>query len=182
MAEKIVIVFVFLMSLLRPALHAKQTDTVTDIDGNIYQTVKIGNQWWMAENLRVSKYRNGDQIPKVAGNTEWGNLTTGAWAYSDNDVANDTAYGKLYNWHAVSDERGLCPTGWHVPGIESWKQLELYLGMPDEEAGDAGWRGEAQSMGGRLKSTLKEPQPHPRWDSPNIAATNESGFGGLPRG
>jgi uncharacterized protein (TIGR02145 family) len=162
------------MHYCAPHINGQETGTVTDIDGNIYQTVKIDYQWWMAENLRVSKYRNGDQIPNVTSNTDWGNLTIGAWAYYENNQSNDPAYGKLYNWHAVADERDVCPAGWHIPDNEAWKQLELYLGMTDEEAEDAGWRGETDSVGGKLKSILTEPQPHPRWDSPNTAATNES--------
>ena len=182
MSKYQIIVLFFLTSLLCHALHGQETGTVTDIDGNVYQTVKIGDQWWITENLRVSRYRNGDHIPNVTGNADWGNLTSGAWAYYDNDESNDFAYGKLYNWHAVADGRGLCPAGWHVPDIEAWRQLELYLGMPEEEAHDAGWWGEKNSIGGKLKSTLTEPDPHPRWNDPNTASTNESDFSGLPGG
>jgi uncharacterized protein (TIGR02145 family) len=182
MSPKQVILLLIFSLLLCSVIRGQETDTVIDIDGNIYQTVKIGNQLWMVENLRVSKYNNGDQIPKVTGNPEWGNLTTGAWAYYDNDESNDTVYGKLYIWHAVADAHGLCPEGWYILDTDEWKQIELYLEMPNEEAEDAGWRGEAQSIGEKLKSTLTEPQPHPRWNSPNTTATNESGFSGLPGG
>lgn len=148
-------------------LQSQETGTVTDIDNNVYQTVKIGNQWWMAENLKVSRYKNGDSIPQVTDDLEWSKLSTGGWAFYENDSYNDDKYGKLYNWHAVDDSRGLCPTGWHVPGNEEWETLTNFL---DENAG------------GKMKSTRVEPDPHPRWDFPNLNATNESGFSGLPGG
>lgn len=116
------------------------TGTVTDIDGNVYQTVKIGNQWWMAENLKVSHYQNSDAIPNVTNNSDWGNLSTGAYCAYNNDNVNISTYGLLYNWYAVADSRELAPTGWHVPTDEEWKQLEMSLGMSDSEANDRGWR------------------------------------------
>jgi uncharacterized protein (TIGR02145 family) len=85
--------------------------TVTDIDGNVYQTVTIGNQIWMAENLKVTHYRNGDEIPNVTVQEDWKNLTTGAYC-NYNNVA---VYGRLYNWLAVNDNRNIAPAGWHVP-------------------------------------------------------------------
>ena len=88
--------------------------TVTDIDGNIYQTVKIGNQWWMAENLKVTHYRNGEAIPNVTDNATWTGLTTGAYCEYNNDVNNVATYGRLYNWYAVDDSRNIAPAGWHV--------------------------------------------------------------------
>ena len=172
------------------SLHGQQKGTVTDIDGNVYQTVKIGDQWWMAENLRVTRYRNGDAIPTNLRNTQWQNTTSGAYAiyphiqirglYSEDEVV-DT-YGILYNWYAVVDPRGLCPEGWHVPSEEGWKQLEMHLGMTQEEADRTAGRG--ATGGGKLKSTRTSIPacPHPRWRSPNTGATNESGFSGLPGG
>ena len=85
--------------------------TVTDIDGNSYKTVKINDQWWMAENLKTTKYRNGDPILNVTNDTEWMNLTTGAYCDYDNNVTNVNTYGRLYNWYAVNDSRNIAPTG-----------------------------------------------------------------------
>jgi uncharacterized protein (TIGR02145 family) len=96
---------------------------LTDIDGNTYDTVSICNQVWMKQNLNVSRYRNGDIIPQVTDPTQWANLTTGAWCYYNNDSANRAAYGKLYNWYAVNDARGLAPEGWHVPSDGDWNKL-----------------------------------------------------------
>ena len=155
--------------------EALQTGSVTDIDGNTYQTVKIGDQWWMAENLKVTHYRNGDVIPNVTDITEWSNLSTGAYCNYDNDANNATTYGRLYNWYAVNDSRNIAPEGWHVPSDEEWKELEVYLGMSQSDADATGWRGTDE--GGKLKETGTV-----HWNSPNIGATNESGFSALPGG
>jgi uncharacterized protein (TIGR02145 family) len=134
--------------------------TMSDIDGNTYKTIVIGTQTWMAENLRTTKYRNGDAIPTNLTDVAWGAATTGAY---DNYTADNTNYGKLYNWYAVSDNRNLCPVGWHVPSDAEWTTLEQYLGG-------------TLDAGGKLKSTSS------LWYSPNTGATNESGFSGLPGG
>jgi uncharacterized protein (TIGR02145 family) len=96
--------------------------TVTDIDGNTYNVIKIGTQIWMAENLKTTKYRNGDPIPNITDLTEWGQLTTGGFCTYKNTINTDTinTFGRLYNWYAVSDSRGLCPTGWHIPSSTEW--------------------------------------------------------------
>ena len=150
-------------------------DTVTDIDGNVYRTVTIGIQVWMAENLKVTHYRNGDPIPNVTDSTEWGNLTTGAYCNYDNDADNVSIYGQLYNWYAVDDSRGIAPAGWHVPTDEELKQLEMHMGMSRSEADDTGMRGSDE--GGKLKEAGTA-----HWNSPNTGATNESGFSALPGG
>ena len=158
-------------------VNVQETGTVTDIDSNVYQTVKIGDQWWMAENLRTTRYRNGDAIPTNLSNTQWQNTTSGAYAiypHGGVDGINSgagvvAAYSKLYNWFAVDDSRGLCPLGWHVPSDAEWTTLVNYLGG-------------SSVAGGKMKSTRTEPGPHPRWSSPNTGATNESGFSGLPGG
>jgi uncharacterized protein (TIGR02145 family) len=155
----------------------KVTETVSDIDGNVYQIAKIGDQWWMAENLRTTRYADGM-------------LISGVYAYEDED-SNAQNYGGLYTFNAVvngnesnnsnpSGVQGVCPTGWHVPSDAEWQQLEMYLGMTEEEAGDIGWR--KHEIAGKLKSTRTEPISHPRWNEPNIEATNESGFTALPGG
>lgn len=138
---------------------------VTDIDGNAYKTIKIGNQWWTAENLRVSRYNNGDAIENLITIEAWSDSTVvdsmiGAWAYYENSVAYNKPYGKLYNWYAVGDPRGLCPAGWHVPTNDEWAILTNFLG---------------NDAGGKMKSITG-------WVDPNIGATNESGWSGLPGG
>lgn len=155
--------------------------TVTDIDDHIYKTVTIGKQIWLAENLRVTRYRNGDPIPYVTDNNEWYNLTTGAYCHYDHDTSYVATYGRLYNWYAVADSRGIAPEGWHVPSDEEWKQLEMYLGMSRAEADRrGGMRG--TNEGGKLKTTGTIEAGTGLWYSPNRDATNESGFSALPAG
>ena len=135
-----------------------------NFNGYTYTSIVLGNgQEWMAENLRTTTYANGDLIPNVTG-TQWGNLTTGAWVHYNNDSQYENPYGKLYNWYTVDDPRNVCPTGWHVPTDAEWTVLSDYLG------------GEAVA-GGKMKSTGTQ-----YWSTPNIDATNESGFSGLPGG
>ena len=127
-------------------------------------TVVIGTQQWMEKNLDVMTYRNGDVIPQVTDNTAWAGLTTGAWCWYSNSADNGAIYGKLYNWYAVNDPRGLAPQGWHIPTDAEWTTLGTLLG------GDA-------VAGGKMKTTGTT-----RWTTPNTSATNESGFAGLPGG
>jgi len=143
--------------------------TVTDIDSNVYNTVQIGTQCWMKENLKTTTYRNGIAIPYVADEIAWSNVNTGAyvWNYYIMDYKDD--YGALYNGYAIVDPSGLCPTGWHVPTNEEWIVLIDYLGG-------------LNVAGGKLKSTRTYPEPQPRWEYPNTAATDEVGFSGLPGG
>jgi uncharacterized protein (TIGR02145 family) len=152
-----------------------ETGTVTDIDGNVYQTIKIGGQWWMVENLKVTHYRNGDPIPDVMDAGEWSALSTGAYCSYDNDEDHVSTYGCLYNWYAVDDSRSIAPQGWHVPSDAEWKQLEKCLGMSQTEADSIYWRGTDE--GGKLKEAGTA-----HWNSPNTGATNESGFTALPGG
>lgn len=140
----------------------EKTGTVTDIDGNIYQTIKIGTQWWMAENLKVTHYRNGDSIPNVTDETAWSNLTTGAYGNYNNDDDISNTYANLYNWYAVNDSRNIAPIGWHIPTDAEWQTLVDYLG------------GESVA-GSKMKETGTE-----HWRSPNVGTTNESGFSALP--
>ncbi len=122
--------------------------------------IRIGSQIWTRENLSTSRYRNGDFIPQVQDASQWVNLTTGAWCYYGN--AGGT-YGKLYNWYAVTDPRGLAPYGYHIPTDSEWENLVNYLGGSSE-------------AGGKMKS-IGGP-----WLFPNYGATNSSGFTGLPGG
>ncbi len=137
---------------------------ISDIDGNVYETVQIGEQVWMAENLKVTHYRNGDEIPTGYSDDDWINLTTGAYAVYDDNESNADTYGYLYNWYVVEDDRGVCPAGWHIPTDDEFTVLIDYLG------------GESVA-GGKMKEAGIE-----HWISPNEGATNESGFTGLPSG
>jgi uncharacterized protein (TIGR02145 family) len=159
-----------------PALNgfSGETGTVTDIDGNVYKTVKNGDQWWLAENLKVTHYRNGDPIPNITDQNEWSNLTTGAYCEYNNDPSHVEIYGRLYNWYAVNDGRNIAPVGWHVPSDEEWKLVMLF-GMSRSEADDTEYRGTDE--GGKMKETGTT-----HWKSPNSGATNESGLSALPGG
>jgi len=115
--------------------------SVTDIDGNVYQTLVIGDHEWMTENLKVTHYRNGDAIPHISDNGDWTSTSSGAYCVYDNNSSNADTFGNLYNWYAVNDSRGLAPEGWHVPTDEEIMELEMYLGMSESEANDTGMRG-----------------------------------------
>ena len=144
---------------------ASETGTVKDRDGNVYKTVTIGTQVWMAENLKTTKYRNGDPIPKVIANSSWTELNSGAYCWYNNDAAaNKATYGALYNWFALNDNRGIAPIGWHIPTDQDWAALVSFL------KGDG-------TAGGALKETLTS-----HWSEPNTGATNSSGFSALPGG
>lgn len=147
------------------------TGTVTDMDGNIYQTVKIGNQWWMAENLKVTHYRNGEPIPYVNDNTIWSGLTTGAYCSYNNSAGYLYIYGGLYNWFASIDSRGISPMGWHIPTSDEWQEIITYLGG-------------AAVAGGKMKDIEIDYTGNEGWywAYPNTGASNESGFSALPGG
>jgi uncharacterized protein (TIGR02145 family) len=131
---------------------------------DVIQTITIGNQVWMKKNLDVATYRNGDPIPQVANTDEWQNLTTGAWCYYANYSGNGITYGKLYNWYAVNDVRGLAPEGFHVPTDADWDILFTFLGGP-------------LIAGGKMKEIGTE-----HWLAPNTGATNSNSFTALPGG
>jgi uncharacterized protein (TIGR02145 family) len=145
----------------------KEVDKVIkDIDGNVYTSVTIGTQVWMVENLKTTRYCNGDSIGTTNPATlDITNESTPKyqWAYNGNE-ANVAAYGRLYTWYAVTDSRNVCPTGWHLPEIFEWTTLTTYLG------GDS-------VAGGKLKETGLT-----HWTTPNAGATNETGFTALPSG
>ncbi len=171
----LILLFVLSCSGSDSSPTAPEDNTVTDIDGNVYNAIKIGDQWWMVENLKVTQYRNGDAIPVVTDSSEWSDLTTGAYCMYDNNASNADTYGYLYNWYAVDDNRGLGPEGWHIPTDDDWKELEMYLGMSQSEADSIGGRGTDE--GGKLKEAGTS-----HWRDPNTGATNESGFTALPGG
>jgi uncharacterized protein (TIGR02145 family) len=167
--KKSILLLVSVFALCMICAGCEKTGTVTDIDGNVYKTVIIEEQEWMAENLKTTKYDNGDPIAEVTDNTQWGSLTAGAWCYYNNDETYINPYGKLYNWYAAADERNLCPAGWHVPGDEEWTVLTDSLG------------GESVA-GGRMKARGTLQTGTGLWQQPNAAADNSSGFSGLPGG
>ena len=134
---------------------------VIDIDKNHYKSVIIGKQEWMVENLRTTRYSNGDLIPNVEDSVLWQELTSGAWANYNNDNSFENPYGKLYNWYTVSDTRNVCPTGWHVPSDKEWTALTDYLGG-------------FNVAGIKMKSRNG-------WDERGNG-TNQVGFTGLPSG
>jgi uncharacterized protein (TIGR02145 family) len=143
---------------------APKADQVVDIDGNIYNTVTIGDQVWMAENLKVTHYANGDPILHLSDSAQWLNSLAGAYCSYDNQSSNSEIYGHLYNWYAVEDKRGLCPAGWHVPSKDEFKALSDYLGGQE-------------IAGGKLKETV-----YVHWLVPNAGADNSTGFTALPGG
>lgn len=156
-----------------------------DFDGNNYTTAVIGNQTWMAENLKATHFSDGTEITLVQSNTEWGNLSYSdqAYCYYDNSLPNGNTFGALYTWAAAmngaesselnpSNVQGVCPCGWHLPSDEEWVELEMYLGMSYEEAYALGWRGTDE--GDKLKSAFG-------WYNDGNG-TNSSGFSALPGG
>ncbi len=148
--------------------------TVVDIDGNVYFVVSIGDQRWMAENLRTTHYADGTEIPLGVDPISWtaaGTSSTPARCAYQHNATNAATYGYLYNWYAVTNPHGICPQGWHVPTDAEWQYLIVSLGA-DASTMD----GVAQNVGGRLKSTST------LWQQPNFGATNTSGFSGLPGG
>jgi uncharacterized protein (TIGR02145 family) len=149
----------------------EENPTISDIDGNIYKTIIIGTQVWMAENLKTTQYNNGTPITKVIGDAEWTAQTKAAYSWYNDDAAYKETYGALYNWYAVNTGN-LCPTGWHVPTDAEFNTLELYLGVPTDNINDWGWRGTNEGSEMKTKSG---------WDD-NGNGTNASGFSALPGG
>ena len=128
-------------------------DSSPTIDGHTYKTVKIGNQEWFAENLKTTVYANGDEIPYSRMNESWMNQEMGMRCSYEHDDAMNAKYGQLYNWYTVDDERGLCPSGWHVPSDEDWQDLEVFLGMSRADVSLEGDRGSDEwGMGTKLKA------------------------------
>lgn len=141
-----------------------KTNSVKDVDGNVYKAVTIGTQVWMAENLKTTKYNDGTAIPLVKDDKVWEALNTPAYCWYKNDAAtNKNKYGALYNWYTVNTNK-LCPSGWHVSTDAEWTALTTYL------KGDS-------VAGGKLKEAGTV-----HWQGPNTGATNESGFTALPGG
>lgn len=137
--------------------------TVTDIEGNVYQTVTIGTQVWIGEDLKTTKYNDNTSIPNVTVNNEWAYLASPGYCWYNNDIANKNTYGAIYNWYTVSSGK-LCPLNWHIPSDAEWTVLTTFLGG-------------LNLAGGKLKETGTA-----HWISPNSGATNETFFTALPGG
>lgn len=138
------------------------TPTVTDIEGNVYNTIQIGNQCWTKENLKVSKYADNTAMPSLSLTADWANAIAGAWCNYNNNNQFNATYGKLYNWYAVTSSKGVCPSGWHIPDQNEISTASAFLGGNTV-------------AGGKMKST-------DLWTAPNSGATNSSGFTALPGG
>jgi uncharacterized protein (TIGR02145 family) len=139
------------------AANPPAVESILDADGNAYTSVVIGTQEWLAQNLKTTKYCNGDPLVTDLISISWQSSSVGAWAYYNDDPTMNDTFGKLYNFYAVTDTRGVCPCGWHVPTTIEWNTLADFLGGPT-------------TSGGTLKSTTN-------WNTPNTGATNASGFG-----
>lgn len=151
-------------SQIDSVIFYKPAGVTTDINGNVYDTVVIGTQVWMKENLKTTKYNDGTPIPLVTDNAAWGALTSPGYCWYNNDeFIYKNTYGALYNWHAVNTGK-LCPSGWHVATDADWNTLTTYLGGQDV-------------AGGKLKATGTT-----HWENDNVGATNETGFTALPGG
>lgn len=168
----------FLLMLTITTVNAQ--DTVTDIDGNVYETVTIGDQIWMTSHLAVSKFSNGDTIPYVEEDGEWGNLTSPAHVYFGKNEGFAETFGYLYNWHVAADNRNVCPADMRVPSDADWQTLEAFAGMPESELGrphnEWGGDNETDNPGGKLKGTTADDASALRWNSENLGATDEFDF------
>ena len=159
---RLLVVTGILAVILLTAGCSGQPEKVVDRDGNSYTAVQIGSMIWTGRNLDVAHYRNGDAIPEVKDPKEWASLKTGAWCYNDNKQENGRIYGRLYNWYAVNDQRGLAPTGWHVSSDAEWSALgDLLGGM--------------ENAGGALKASKL-------WKDQKNELNNKNGFELLPAG
>lgn len=161
-----------------------QTNSVFDIEGNTYSTVIIGNQEWMAENLRTSKFNDGSSISNTLSFSDWSILTSPSWCYYNNDASLNGTYGKLYNGYVIEDNRNVCPVGWRVPSKADWDTLFYNLGGQDSIADISGFQvyvGQ-KYVGGMMKSIGTLQASDGLWQSPNTNASNSSGFNALPSG
>ncbi len=172
---------IYLFDILK-GLRCPGTPTVTDIDSNTYNTVQIGTQCWMKENLKATTYQNGTPIPNVTDAAVWSNLTTDAYVWNDNDISWKDLYGALYNWHTTVDTNGLCPTGWHVPTNDEWTALTNFIGGTGTPHGNElkSCRQANSPLGGGCNTT-----EHPRWNENEYNydwGTDNYGFSCLPGG
>ena len=159
--------FILLLSISFGLPYQSLAQSIKDVEGNTHTVIKIGEQTWMGQNLNVSQFSNGDLIPEANSDQEWEQASIDkkpAWCYYENLTEYGTAYGKLYNWFAVKDKRGLAPKGWHISSAEEWNTLAQTLGG-------------AAMAGKKLKEKGAD-----HWKTPNKEATNESGFTATPSG
>ncbi|MBE0673817.1 MAG: fibrobacter succinogenes major paralogous domain-containing protein [Bacteroidales bacterium] len=158
-----------ILAIITSGCNKNDDDSIIkDGDGNIYQTVTIGTQEWLKENLKTTRYNDGTDIPLITDQTEWKNAISAAYCWYDNDITNKDPFGALYNWYAVNSGK-LCPKGWHVPSEIELTALVAFLG------------GESVA-GGKLKTTGTMEGGDGLWNQPNVDATNETGFSALPGG
>ncbi len=157
MKKSLLLIFISLTAVLNSKAQSTGSGLM-DIEGNTYKSILLGKQEWMMDNLKVTKYRNGQSIPHIQDSIVWNAWKNGAYVF----YKNDTKHGILYNWMAVNDSRGVCPTGWHVPSSFEWDTLAKFLGGNEV-------------AGGKMKAKL-------HWETPNTSATNESSFHALPKG
>ncbi|MBU1099422.1 MAG: fibrobacter succinogenes major paralogous domain-containing protein [Bacteroidetes bacterium] len=155
--------FILLLIFNNIQHEQNNTNSLSDIQGNVYKTIKIGNQVWMAENLKVTCYKNGDQIPRVQSEEPWSELTTGAYCLNEETDNYWSTYGVLYNYFVINDMRGVAPEGWHIPTRDEWLELENYLG--------------GQAVAGGVMKDVQSGL----WAKANDAS-NTSGFSALPAG
>ena len=172
--QKFFVVILFFLSLASCSTSQPYSYTngpnLTDIDGNIYPSIVTScGQTWASKNLSVSRYKDGTVIPQVTDATTWANLTTGAWCYYNNDPSTEATYGRLYNWYAVNDSRGLAPQGWHVPSDVEWNKLTICIDPAVDTTQCC-----SNAAGTAMKNTTG-------WYSSGNG-TNSSGFAGLPGG
>lgn len=159
----LMVILFLLTGLFANTFGQKTTGKVKDIDGNIYKTVIIGDQEWMGENLKTTKYNDGASIVNEPDMTKWVHITTDAFSWVNNDEKTKETFGVFYNWFSVNTGK-LCPTGWRVPSDTDWKKLTDYLGG-------------AETASGKLKESGTG-----HWNAPNAGATNETGFSAIPAG
>jgi uncharacterized protein (TIGR02145 family) len=194
--SKIFVMGIFLAFVI-PACNDDDPDpkkiepgTVTDVEGNVYSTIKLGNQEWMAENLKTTKYRDGSNIELPGNDTLlWQQNSNGAYAWYNADQSNKNTYGALYNWNAVKNAKGLCPQGWRVPTRHDWSQMISYIANEFNLTNDIN---DVNAIGNKLKSCRMINSPlggdcatsvHPRWNFHATAVGNdEFSFSALPGG
>lgn len=143
-----------------------ETGTMTDSEGHVYKTVKIGNKWWMAQNLAVTVYRNGARIKEAKSDIEWNDTSPAYCTYYNNT---STATGLLYNYAVINNENNIAPEGWHIPTDAEWKELEKAAGLSQTDADNTGWRG-------KVADALKIKSPEGWTVVSDVWSTNASGF------
>jgi len=182
----LLVVFAILLMFASSFTEEDSSNTVTDIDGNVYQTLKIGTQTWMVENLKTTKYNDGTSIPYVSDSTAWPKLSTPGYCFYNNDAANKNTYGALYNWYTINTGK-LAPTGWHVPTDAEWTTLENYLiangyNYDGTTTGNKIAKSLAATILWNTDTTDWAPSTNIGDIGNDLTKNNNSGFAGLPGG